>query len=304
VKISPSKLKKAFVTAGGIVALVGLLSYGGYRFWELRVQNFFLSAWTAELEREISGLEQNIMSLRRDLASKVQENSDLAANLQAERSRNKIFESQINEISGTVGTLKKLSETDPELLKKYSKVYFLNENYAPANLSSIDSQYLYDANKPQLIHSGVLRYLEALIAAAKRDGAALQVVSAYRSFYEQAYVKISYKITYGAGTANRFSADQGYSEHQLGTAVDFTAPEVKEVLLKFEKSAAYAWLTQNAYKFGFTLSYPKNNSYYQFEPWHWRFVGTALATKLHSANEYFYNLSQGEIDQYLISFFD
>jgi len=86
--------------------------------------------------------------------------------------------------------------------------------------------------------------------------------------------------------------------------VDFSTPEVKNTFLKFGTSTAYQWLLDNAYKSGFILSYPSHNIYYQFEPWHWRFVGVALATMLHAKNEYFYNLSQHDIDQYLISFFD
>ena len=310
-KASPFNWERAFLLAGAAVVIICLLGYGGYRYLELRGENFFLEERIAGLEGRAIGFEKKITELERSLASSTddlarvnRENSDLTQNLRAEQRRNSAFESQIQEISGTVGALKKLSETDPELLKKYSRVYFLNENYAPAQLSSIDSQYLYDKNKPQLIHSGVPPYLEGLLAAANRDGVNLKIISAYRSFYEQVSVKLGYKVTYGAGTANKFSADQGYSEHQLGTAVDFTTPEIKEVFLKFEKSLAYTWLTQNAYKFGFTLSYPQNNSYYQFESWHWRFIGVALATNLHDKNEYFYNLAQGDIDQYLIEIFN
>jgi len=131
----------------------------------------------------------------------------------------------------------------------------------------------------------------------------LKIVSAYRSFYDQLVTKISYKTLYGSG-ANQFSADQGYSEHQLGTTIDFTTAKLDGLSLQFENQDAYAWLRGNAYKFGFVLSYPKNNSYYQYEPWHWRFVGIALATKLHDENKNFYDLTQREIDQYLISLFD
>ncbi|MEK7495870.1 MAG: D-alanyl-D-alanine carboxypeptidase family protein, partial [Patescibacteria group bacterium] len=76
------------------------------------------------------------------------------------------------------------------------------------------------------------------------------------------------------------------------------------IYLKTPLQAARLWLTENAYKYGFILSYPKQNTYYRFEPWHWRFVGVALATKLHDGNKYFYDLSQREIDQYLVSIFD
>ena len=129
--------------------------------------------------------------------------------------------------------------------------------------------------------------------------------SAYRSFAEQRALKGDYTVTYGAGTANSFSADQGYSEHQLGTAVDFTNIKTGSSLtIKFGTTDSYQWLTANAYKYGFTLSYPENNYYYQFEPWHWRFVGVKLATMLHDTNKHFYDLSQRDIDQYLINIFD
>jgi len=110
-------------------------------------------------------------------------------------------------------------------------------------------------------------------------------------------------VTYGSG-ANQFSADQGYSEHQLGTSVDFTIPANGAMFSKFESDPAYSWLVENAHKYGFTLSYPKGNAYYKFEPWHWRFVGVALATHLHNENKYFYDLVQREIDVYLIKLFD
>ncbi len=286
-----------------IISLLAALGYGKHRYSQLYQENI-------RLGKQISGLEDFVSAVKTDLASARDENNKLTETdkriseaLQSEQDKNKIFQAQINDISGTVGTLQKLSKTDPELLQKYSKVYFLSENYAPAQLSAVNSQYLYDKNKPELIHAGVAPFLQAMLAAAIRDGVTLQVVSAYRSFAEQVSVKTGYKILYGSG-ANKFSADQGYSEHQLGTAVDLTSPEIKGLSLKLERSAAYKWLEGNAYKFGFVLSYPKNNLYYQFEPWHWRFVGTSIAATLHNKSEYFYNLTQREIDQYLVSIFD
>ena len=52
------------------------------------------------------------------------------------------------------------------------------------------------------------------------------------------------------------------------------------------------------------LSYPKNNAYYIFEPWHWRFVGQDLAKDLQTDGLFFYDLDQRQLDEYLISFFD
>ncbi|MDO8660010.1 MAG: M15 family metallopeptidase, partial [Candidatus Parcubacteria bacterium] len=99
-------------------------------------------------------------------------------------------------------------------------------------------------------------------------------------------------------------ADQGYSEHQLGTTVDFTTPKIGGSFEKIDKEPAYQWLLENAHRYGFILSYPEGNSYYQFEPWHWRFVGVNLAIELKKQNINFYDMPQREIDTYLISIFD
>jgi D-alanyl-D-alanine carboxypeptidase len=110
-------------------------------------------------------------------------------------------------------------------------------------------------------------------------------------------------VVYGSG-ANAFSADQGYSEHQLGTAADVTTNTLAGGLDGFDATPAYKWLTANAYKYGFILSYPQGNGYYEYEPWHWRFVGKKLARYLHTTNERFYDLDQRTIDSYLINIFD
>ena len=294
---------KKFLIAGGVIVAIALLGSGGYLYYTLYQEKISLLQRVAEFKKEVESLQARVASTTADLAAAREENNILSEVLMAEQGKNSLFETQIKEISGTVGTLKKLSETDPELLKKYSKVYFLNENYAPAQLSGIDARYIFEKNKPQLIHASVLPRLIGLLDAASVEGVKLQIVSGFRNFYEQAEIKTGYKIIYGSG-ANQFSADQGYSEHQLGTAVDFTDPATKGLFLSFEKTDTYKWLTDNAHRFGFVLSYPKGNAYYVFEPWHWRFVGTTLATRLHEDGTYFYDLTQRNIDSYLITIFD
>lgn len=214
------------------------------------------------------------------------------------------FQGQISNIGHTVGRLEKLSQTDPELLMKYSKVYFLNENYVPAKLTDIDKQYIYNGSSNYLIHADVWLFLKKLLENAHSSDVELLITSAFRSFDTQSSLKSQYKVVYGAGTANQFSAEQGYSEHQLGTTVDFTTPAVGGVFANFKADPAHEWLEKNAYKYGFILSYPEGNSYYMSEPWHWRFVGMALADMLHKEGKYFYDLDQREIDPYLINIFD
>lgn len=191
------------------------------------------------------------------------------------------YQEKVGNVVGTVETLQKLSKTDPQLLQKYSKVFFLNEYYAPARLSEIPATYQYSESKHLKIHTDVWPHMQDMLSDAAKEGLRIYVFSAYRSFNEQQALKGQYSVTYGAGTANAFSADQGYSEHQLGTTADFITTGLNGNLDGFDGTKAYPWLKANAYKYGFVLSYPENNKFYVFEPWHWRYVGIKLATYLH-----------------------
>jgi len=232
-------------------------------------------------------------------------NVELSDALKSEKDRLDSIKGTIEEVTDTVSDLEKLKTLDVELLQKYSKVYFLNEHYEPDQLVTIDDKdYLYYEDVPEEIHKKVWPFLKDLLQDAARDDVELYIVSGYRSFGTQASLKSGYVFTYGSGSANQFSADQGYSEHQLGTTVDFMTTGIGGTLEGFENTEAYTWLTKNAYKYGFVLSYPKNNSYYQFEPWHWRFVGTDLSRDLHKDDLYFYDFPQRSIDTYLLEIFD
>jgi len=296
------------------VLLIAILS--GALFYQNRTMNSLEEAnrmILSELESTKAILEQkeaeitqygaNLEEIQRAFALSEENGSELFRLLTAEKDKNDAFEEQIDDISGTVGQLDKLSKIDPELLMKYSKVSFLNEHYAPEKVTEIASTFRFKTDEPEYIHSKISRRLNNLLEDAQEDGISLLVVSGYRSFDEQKSLKSAYSIQYGFG-ANAFSADQGYSEHQLGTTVDFTTTEVGGGLNGFETTEAYAWLMEHAHEYGFVLSYPKDNTYYIFEPWHWRFVGEKLADDLHDDGKYFYDLEQREIDEYLISIFD
>lgn len=285
------------LVAGGLVLCLIVFGFVAYKYMNL------IKEKKAQIAN-IQALKQTVTTLESDLFAVKGEKTLLEEAYQNEKNRNDDFDDQISKISGTVGTLEKLSKTDPELLQKYSKIYFLNEHYIPSDLTDIPTKYVYPDDKKLQFHAKAWPFLEELLNEAKEDDVELRVVSAYRSFGTQAALKTSYKITYGAGSANSFSADQGYSEHQLGTTIDFTTPTLAANFNAFAGTEAYKWLQQNAYKYGFILSYPKTNTYYQFEPWHWRFVGEELAKKLHDDDVNFYNTDQRAIDEYLVSIFD
>lgn len=278
------------------LVLIAALVFGVYRYVVLDRSSDALAAMQVEAEAHIDALEA-------ELAKVNETRADLADALAREQAKNSAFEARINAISGTVGTLSKLAATDPELLAKYSKVYFLNENYIPSALTLIKEEYRADPSRALEFHAQAEPYLETLLEEAKEDGIELRIVSSYRSFGTQAALKNGYITTYGSG-ANRFSADQGYSEHQLGTTVDFTTQALGSAFTTFGDTDAYTWLKRNAYRYGFILSYPEGNTHYVYEPWHWRFVGVKLARDLHRQDKSFYDLEQREINEYLVSLFD
>ncbi len=281
---------------GSVLMILLAVTHIGTEIMYLNIENRELERVVSENQKALSMVQKNNFTLRSNLIA-------LRESLKIADETNTNFKVQIENINTAVGVLEKLSKTDEVLLKKYSKVFFLNENYSPEKLSEVSQKYLLEVERPVLIHTDVLKHLENMLQNASSSLKNIVVASAFRSFAEQAGLKSQYKVTYGSG-ANKFSADQGYSEHQLGTTVDLTTPTLGALLTQFEKTEEYKWLQENAHKYGFVLSYPRENKYYIYEPWHWRFVGVSLATRLHIDGTYFYALDQREIDSYLISLFD
>ena len=288
-----------------VVALAGMGASGYFALLsqdqadqiEMLMQNRnFIQNQANELKVALASASSTIEDIRDDL-------DDLADDYADERNRNEEFEDQIRYLSGTLGELDKLAKIDKELLQKYSKVYFLNENYQPPEVEKISDRYILDDKKDQYFDARALDFLEDMLRDARRDDVDLKVVSAYRSFDEQSTLKGQFTQVYGSG-ANTFSADQGYSEHQLGTTVDITDETVGGTYASFAQTEAYEWLLDNAYKHGFILSYPEGNEFYIFEPWHWRFVGTDLARDLQRSDDDFYTMDQREIDKYRLEMFD
>jgi LAS superfamily LD-carboxypeptidase LdcB len=299
-------LNKLFKTTGPIhwvifslflIIIIGFW-YGYGEITKLRQQNL-------EQNNELSFLQGTLASTTSLLAEGIEETKvGFSVALENEKKNVTAIKEQLGGVESTVGTLEKLSKTDPELLQKYSKVFFLNEHYIPARLIDVQDKYKYIEKKELEVQVPIKTHLENMLEDALGESIEIYVMSAHRSFKDQQELKGQYTVVYGVGAANQFSADQGYSEHQLGTTVDLITIGLSGKLQGFDRTVAYTWLLDNAYKYGFILSYPKENTYYIFEPWHWRFVGIELATHLHNTTQNFYDLEQREIDEYLVNIFD
>jgi D-alanyl-D-alanine carboxypeptidase len=171
-----------------------------------------------------------------------------------------------------------------DLMVLLDKTHGLPENYAPpdrVHLADYSIPVTQSAIAGRLIMVGDL---QKLFADSTNAGVDLKVVSAYRSYSLQASIYASYVQQYGADQANRFSAPPGHSQHQLGTAIDFSTDEIGYTLSQsFANTKAGQWLLANAYKYGFYLSYPEGQESitgYEFEPWHFRYLGVQNASKL------------------------
>ena len=294
------------------------------RFWLYSVSILFVTLcvwsfgqWSLNQQKEMyyetyveqrSGLitasinkTQQLVFERQELLGEI---NSLERELGREQRKFNELEDEVGDSLKTVELLQKISETDIELLMKYSRVYFLNEHYRPSILSDIDEGYLLPGRAQLQVAKSIEPFLDELLEDASDDDIELRILSGYRSFETQTQLKSQYIQTFGTTAANTFSADQGYSEHQLGTTVDFTTPEGGANLSSFPTTDAFEWLQENAYRYGFVLSYPEGNAYYVYEPWHWRFVGKDLARDLHRSERFFYDLEQREINEYIANLFD
>ena len=112
------------------------------------------------------------------------------------------------------------------------------------------------------------------------------MASAYRSYEDQQALYDRLSVVYGT-EADLTSARPGHSQHQLGTAVDFTnAAAGYEVWERFGQTSAYPWLLEHAHEHGFVLAYPRGKEAetgYEWEPWHYRYVGVNEAERIAEA---------------------
>ena len=117
-------------------------------------------------------------------------------------------------------------------------------------------------------------------------GNEMQIQSAYRSYDVQVGVYNGLVEQLGQAGGDLTSARPGHSEHQTGLVVDISAvPATCALDQCFADTDQGKWLAKNAYKWGFVLRYPNkmtNITGYEFEPWHYRYVGVELATEMHT----------------------
>lgn len=160
------------------------------------------------------------------------------------------------------------------LVNKYHK---LDENYEPSDLTIIDSKY---ASGTQKLRKEAQIKFEEMASDMAKENLKIYAGSTYRSYTYQKGLYDRYVKKDGFAAAETYSARSGYSEHQLGLAVDIVNGKWDYLS---ENDKEYDYLVKNSYKYGFILRYPRGSEYvtgYMFEDWHFRYLGVELATKV------------------------
>ena len=158
--------------------------------------------------------------------------------------------------------------------------FVLPKDYEPKDLAEPNIPIASDTENKKL-RKEAAEALEQMYQDSLKKDYHLVLNSGYRSYESQTKIYDEYFKKYDKITAAGLVAKPGSSEHQLGLGIDLTSQSVidKERLV-FGDTEEYKWVVKNAYKYGFILRYPKNQSSLTGtanEPWHFRYVGKKAA---------------------------
>lgn len=161
-----------------------------------------------------------------------------------------------------------------------NKYYKLDKDYEPEDLTVINSKF---ASGTQKLRKEAADKFEEMASDMLKENLKIYAGSTYRSYSYQEGLYNRYVKKDGFKEAETYSARAGYSEHQLGLAVDVVNGKWNYLS---EGDKEYTWLINNSYKYGFILRYPHESEYitgYVFEDWHFRYLGIDLATKVYES---------------------
>ncbi|MDR1604094.1 MAG: M15 family metallopeptidase [Gracilibacteraceae bacterium] len=165
----------------------------------------------------------------------------------------------------------------------------LPADYIPTDLEYVDIPFPFTEKvEKRMLRREAAEALENLVAAAADEGCSIYGVSGYRSYNTQVSI-FNYNVgRFGSEEeANRISARPGESEHQTGLVMDVSTAAIGYALEQsFAETPEYAFIRDNAHRFGFVVRYPsggENITGYMYEPWHLRYFGPELAAALYEA---------------------
>lgn len=299
------KLKKN-IAYGGIIGIVlviaiicfGVKKYNDYQYKKTYEYKLLQKGWNEKQTQDIlklykdnledilkKDIDENIISLAKekyflyknlDTYLEYRENNedksltDVVAIVNV-HSNNRWYELDLN--------------TDTSLNERMlvNKFYHLDEKYLPNDIVSVSNKYAYEGNR---LRKDAYDAFVDMWNAAMDNNIKLIINSSYREYEKQSNIYEDYKNWYGQTKADKQAARPGYSEHQTGLVVDVFSSD-NQLTGTFVDSEGYKWLKENAYKYGYIERYPDGKEYltgYEFESWHWRYVGKDVAKVIQDEN--------------------
>ena len=167
-----------------------------------------------------------------------------------------------------------------------NKFYQLEADYEPNDLVTVSTTYAWGDYGTVKIREKVYNAFLDMWESANAAGYYLMIKSGYRSYDNQEKVYNSYEEKYGPEYADSIAARPGYSEHQTGLSLDIYSKQNTNQKT-FKDSETAKWLFANAHLYGFILRYPEGKediTGYNYEAWHYRYVGIDTATKIYEKN--------------------
>lgn len=228
--------------------------------------------------------------------------NDSAASVSESTSSGGESSSVVSEVSSSSSVLNASDSKTGEggLLMLVNKDNELSESFTP-NLVKLPTSYYYSSDKDTNFDSRAAQSLKKFIDAGRKAGFDdLCILSGHRTY---AYQKSNYERHVKQFEAKGETSSQaqidaaaivappGTSEHETGLAADIITTSwynsTGELTAEFDTTDAFAWLYSNCAKYGFILRYPEDKvsqTGYEYEPWHYRFVGTDTAKKIMDSN--------------------
>lgn len=174
----------------------------------------------------------------------------------------------------------------------------ISSNFVPGDLKEVAN--IQTTSNKITLRSEAADKLNELAKAASDAGVALFATSGYRSYEEQEQLYTSFASLMKQSELIVSVELAGYSEHQLGLAVDFSDSQSTQIQTEaFFSTPTGQWLYAHAHEYGFVLRYPQDKTAitgYRFTPWHYRYVGVDVANAMYSVSpdetlEEYYQLS-------------
>lgn len=299
-KKAPDKMKSAIEKANSTVTAYLSLGTGNTKgqFFYYGLHSIVIAG---KLERDLAkkmgiSTKTTPTGVKEDKDKKAEEeNEELKEKKEKEKKKSTASitnDSKILKVSNEVDNSDKMKQGGIWVIVNKSPENRLSKDFVPKDLVLPNVPRKDDSQTKMTKEAS--KNLESMFASAKKSKIELGAFSGYRSYATQEATFRNHVKNQGSEEkAIKISAPAGASEHQTGLTMDIVAKKNVNgsssvyLVKEFGDTKEGKWLASNSHKFGFILRYPQGKekiTTYSYEPWHFRYVGKELATKIKEKN--------------------